>query len=279
MCERDALVSVENALWKDSDVIAISPTTNEKFTAAELTGEKLLFSYTQDGQEIFFYGQYSENNKWDGNCIINVYDNDELQLITEATYNDGVLLNYKQVYTYTTTANEEVWCVSKRECTDEGNTGDSWNYYKEEDIIKDFTLSEVEPTDILNVGQISEKIETSVEGFYHGITSNGQYNDTTGESYLIKFSKKDGTVRTLYVGNFIDGDFSDNTGKAWYITRNDNDLNGTYMYYIGKFKDGKPIEKTTADNFMSDLSDEDITAKTESIFFKCELKWYGVDSL
>lgn len=279
MCQKDSLISIDNALWQNSDIIAINPTTHEKFTVSELSGEKLLFSYIQNGQEIFFYGQYSENRKWDGNCIINVYDNDKLQLITEATYDDGILLNYRQAYTYTTIANEEVWCISKRECTDLGNMGDSWNYYKEKDIVKHFTLDEVEPTDILNVGQISEEIETSIEGFYHGITSEGQYNDMTGEAYLIKFSKKDGTVRTLYVGNFTNGSFSDDTGNAWYITRDDTTINGAYMYYIGKFKNGTPIDKVTEDNSKTNLSYEDIIFKTETRFFKCELKWYGFDSL
>ncbi len=268
-------------LWDDEEIICVVDDANH--SSSELMGKKLLLSYFYDDQEVYFYGQFSKNMHWDGNCIINIYKNNQLYLITDALYDDGVLKSYQQVFTYYTKASEEVWCISKRECTKDGNVGDSWNYFKSSDIIKNFTIDNVEPYNIYNVAQITkiikEDLECSIEAYYYGMTSNGLYNDETDNAYAVKFSKEDGTVRTLYFGRFENGVFSDNTGNAWIIGRHVEQIGSTYAFYIGKFKDNKPSEAWTKDNSQNNLSLDDINERIRYKTIKPVLKWYGFDSL
>lgn len=70
LCKKDNIPSVSDALWDNSEVLATNG--EEKYTVEELIGKKLLLSYIQKSQEVYFYGQYSENKRWDGDCIINV---------------------------------------------------------------------------------------------------------------------------------------------------------------------------------------------------------------
>lgn len=290
--QKDGLYTIVNSIWNDSDVIATDG--YEKYTVGELAGQKLLLSYFQNDQEVYFYGQYSKNNRWDGNCIINVYENNKLVFVTVALYDDGVLEEYQQLYTYTTIASEEVWCISKRKCTENGNIGDSWNYYKDKDITKDFNLNNVQPSDIYTIGEIkkiiTEEFNAPVEAFYHGKTLEGLYNDqnidddnnakaNTDRSYLVKFSKNDGTVRTLYVGNFVNGKLEDETGTAWYIVRDDEKIESKYIYCIGKFKENTFTDELTEDNFKNNLTEQEIKNIILPYFFKCELNWYGFDNL
>ena len=111
------------------------------------------------------------------------------------------------------------------------------------------------------------------------MTSNGLYNDETDNAYAVKFSKEDGTVRTLYFGRFENGVFSDNTGNAWIIGRHVEQIGSTYAFYIGKFKDNKPSEAWTKDNSQNNLSLDDINERIRYKTIKPVLKWYGFDSL
>lgn len=268
-------------LWDDEEIICV--VDDENYKSSELKGNKILLSYFYDNQEIYFYGQFSKNMRWDGNCIINIYKNNQLYLVTDALYDDGELKSYQQIFTYYTNASEEVWCISKRECTKDGNVGDSWNYFKNSDINKDFTIDNVEPYNIYNVAQIKkiikEDLECPIEAYYHGMTRDGLYNDKTDEAYVVKFSKEDGTVRTLYFGHFENGDFSDNTGNAWMIGRHVEQVGSSYAYYIGNFKDNKPSEEWTPDNSEYNLSLDYINEKIRYKIIKPVLKWYGFNSL
>lgn len=287
--EKDGVTSLTNDLWNDTDIICNNE--EENFSTEELINKKLLLSYIQDNQEIYFYGQYSSNKRWDGNCIINIYENNKLKLVTEALYSDGELNSYQQVFTYFTSAQEEVWCISQRECTKEGNIGDSWNYYKNSDLEKDFTIDSVEPYNIYNVAQvkkiIKEELECQIEAFYHGKTAGGLYNDQKDkdeevkkeESYLVKFSKEDGTVRTLYFGDFVDGKLCDKTGNAWMIGRDTEKIGSSYSFYKGKFENNNPIDIWTPENSEKNLSLETINQKIEFKFIKPVLKWYGFNFL
>lgn len=287
LCKKDGVTNVNNAIWSDSEVIATDG--NEKYTAEELSQKKLLLSYIQNEQEVYFYGQYSKNNKWDGDCIINIYYNNNLIFATEASYNDGILEKYQQLYTFTTTAHEEVWCISKREYTENGNTGNSWNYFKDQDIIKKFNLDNVEQSNIYSVEElkkiIRDEYQSPIEAFYHGTTLNGKYNDNnenkseTERSYLVKFSKDDSTVRMLYVGNFVNGELQDYTGDAWYIVRNDKKIGSEYMWYKGNFDNNTSIDETTKENFKNNLTEDEIKEIILPYFFKCEMRWYGFDVL
>lgn len=280
LSQRENIESNDQQMWDGDDIVASDENDVENITADELKDQKSLFLYKEDAQEIVFYGGFSENNRWDGDCILNVYLGDKLQIITEAEYDDGKLIRYRQAYTFTTQLDKEVWCISKRECTEEGNQGDSWNYYKEEDIEKeDDSKDGNEELKIFTVSQVQERVKNNLEGFYHGLTSNGEYNDKTGDAYLVKFSS-DGTVRTLYKGNFVDGKFSstlDINSPSWMIGRKEEKINSKYAYYEGGYDEkGEPVN---SDGWEYELEYQDIMKHTSPYFFKCKLKWYGFDNI
>lgn len=256
--------------WKDGDVIAIDVSSGAKLTADQLIDQKLLLPYEQDGQEVVFYGQYNSDYHWDGNCVINAYKDDNLILVTEAFYDDGNLLFYKQILPYVTKGNIDAWNVSMRTTIDGYNTGDSWSYYRTE-YKKDFSLDNVSVSDVIYVNDFKDKYCKKLEGFYHGNTSNGVYNDNTGGAYMIKFAK-DGTVRTLYSGNFKDGHYNDSTGNAWYITR-DEENNTAYMYYKGSFVNDAPTH-SKGYIFENNLSSDRIDELLENRLFMVDLKWH-----
>lgn len=195
--------------------------------------------YLSDDGEVYFYGQFNGNNHWDGECIINVYKDNILTLVTDAIYDDGELVSYKQILPYKTQSGSDVWCVANRSHTELGNYGESWNYYKENDIIKSFNFDNVTPQDIISTNSFRYGANFALEAYYCGQTSDGVYNDNTGTAYLVKYDR-DGTIKTVYRGNFTNGQFDDSTGEAWEIAR-DNDP--TYIYYKGRFKDGKAVHE------------------------------------
>ncbi len=277
LSQKDDISSSNQAMWDEGDIVASDEDDIENITAKELENQKMILSYVEGEQEILFYGKFSKNNRWDGNCILNVYLGNELQMVTEAEYDDGKLIGYRQAYTFTTKLEKEVWCISKRECTENGNLGDSWNYYKKEDIEKEYdSEKEDQKLNIVTVWQVQDRVRNNVEGFYHGLTSEGAYNDDTGEAYLVKFSF-DGTVRTLYKGNFSDGVFSDTLDQpAWMIGRKEEKIDSKYAYYKGEFnEDGNPAN---SGGWKYGLEYQDIIEYTSPYFFKCKLKWYGFDN-
>ena len=78
-------------------IIATDYKTGIEYTASELEGKKILCSYEDNGQDVIFYGQYNENMHWDGNCLLNVYENDTLVATSYVVYEDGVTISYEQV--------------------------------------------------------------------------------------------------------------------------------------------------------------------------------------
>lgn len=62
-----------------------------------------------------------------------------------------------------------------------------------------------------------EEIDTPVDSYYRGNTSNGIYNDNTGEAYLVRYNE-DGTVKVLYKGIIRKGNHADSK-KIDYVTR------------------------------------------------------------
>lgn len=263
--------SLTSPTWNSSDIIATDSKTGEKYTSEQLAGEKLVFSYIDGKQEVYFLGQYNDNYSWHGDCVINVYENNNLVLIMDAEYNNGELLYYKQVMTHTIKNEIDLWLISERKHNIDGtNTGNTWSYLREEQYQKDFSLDDVEANDIINVRRFKTTINTSLVGYYNGNTSEGLYNDDTGEAYLVRYSL-DGTIKTLYMGKFVDGKFDDNTGNAWYITRNDDT---DYMYFKGIFKEGV-TQQSKNSIFENNLSIQRINEIIEGINFNCKMNWYN----
>ena len=46
-----------------------------EYTANQLSDIKLLLPYHEGKQNVFFYGQFDEENRWDGDCLVNIYEN------------------------------------------------------------------------------------------------------------------------------------------------------------------------------------------------------------
>ena len=263
--------SVNTLSIKDDDIIA-KDQNGKKYTAKKLADKKILLPYIDDGKEVYFYGQFNKKYHWEGDCVINTYDGNKLYAIMEANYDDGVLVSYNQATWHKNSGGKFVWNISLRNHNEKSNEniGDTWTYYKKNDIKKNFNRKTVKPKNILNMNQFKEKIKNSkLESYYHGVTSNGLYNDDTGTAYLIKYAVDD-TVRTLYCGCFKDGKFNDNSGNAWYIARGESD--SQYVYFKGKFKNGIPIESST--NKRKYISNKKIHNIIDKMEFNCSVQLY-----
>ena len=73
LSQKDDISSSNQAMWNGGDIVASDEDDIENITAKELENQKMILSYVEGEQEILFYGKFSKNNRWDGNCILNVY--------------------------------------------------------------------------------------------------------------------------------------------------------------------------------------------------------------
>jgi len=256
--------------WNGETIIAVNQETGKGYKAKELVGQKLLLPYTEGNQKIVFYGSFNKNNQWHGECIINVYTGDNLQLVTEANYDNGVVTDYRQVMPYITSAGNKVWSVSNRTSEENWNSGESWNYYREKEYTMDFDFESITENEVVTIETMKSFIDTDLEGYYVGNTSEGKYNDDSGEAYMVKYAS-DGTVKTLYKGGIRDGEFHDLTGDAWYISQKEN---GEYLYYQGEFIDGD-ANKKDEDEVTNPFSLEQIHEIVDKLQLNCDLKWSG----
>lgn len=251
---------------KPDGIIGEDSETGEEYKAKSLVNKKILVPYKENGQEVYFLGQYNAEYHWDGNCIINVYRKNRLVLVTNANYDNGKLQDYRQVLE----GKGSTWIISNRKAHKNYNSGENWSYYKNSEITKKFSMSNVTVSDIIGVEKIKSKFSDSdLEGYYHGRTSNGKYNDNTGKAYLVKYFKDSKYVKTLYQGRFEDGEFEDSTGDAWYIVKEENT---NYMYYKGIFESGTAKYRDDK-HFKNPLTKKDIDEIIEGHSFDCELSW------
>lgn len=260
---------LENPTWDAEDIIASDLISGEEYSAGFLAGKKLLVPYTNNGQEVVFFGQFNENYHWDKDCIINVYANDELILIMDAEYDDGELVTYQQVLAETLQTRQDVWVVTEREHRADLNYGETWNYDRTEDYTKQFELDQVQMQDVVSAEDFIAEIDTPVDSYYRGNTSNGIYNDNTGEAYLVRYNE-DGTVKVLYKGCFADGKFDDSTGKAWELVFDSSNGINKYFYYKGIFRKGNRANNKKIDY----VTREQIEQITEGMEFSCDMEWY-----
>lgn len=248
---------------------------NREYTVKQLAGQPILLPYTENGKEIFFYGQLDGNGNWDGHCVVNVYKDDKLELITDAQYDSGKLLSCKQAFPDSSTGGQDVWVISKRVIEDDHSSGETWRFFRSGDFAKDFTIDTVEVDDIMDADQFRAKIDGTLEGYYHGENSKGKYNDDSGDAYLCKYFE-DGTIRTLYIGKFKDGQFEDSTGNAWMVGK--LKIGDKYSYYRGPFTNGNRCDdpKYWEEPLTIDRVKEIVNES--GLKFKCGLKWEN-DSL
>jgi hypothetical protein len=232
------------------------------YIAEELIGETILLTYTEGNQEIYFLGQYNENYRWDGYCVTNSYSEDgALNAICESNFDDGKRLDYLSLYSL----GENEWRYSDRICTDDGNVGVSICYSFNYDKDKNFTKTNARITDILYADEFLPSVEAKMLNYSNAVTSEGYANDHTGNAYEVIFDD-DGTVKTLYVGDFENGKFNDD--DAWEIAYS-YDYNG-YFYNIGEFKNNHAVNQS-----ILSIDIDEINAILEEHDFKCdiELSW------
>lgn len=246
--ERTSLVSYDTLVVKNvSD--------GRELSLGEVVGKKLLLPYSDENGESIFYGQISKNGNWDGHCIINTYKEDKLELITDAQFADGTLINCHQVFPYQTDKEGDVWAVSSRTKFEGFSTGDTVYVKRSADYIKEFALEQATVENIITAKMFTESFLASspMVGYYHGNISDGRFNDSTGDAYLAKFFE-DGTVRMLYQGRIKNGDIADSHDEgAWFIGREQEDT--IYSYYSGPFKNGHP---TKDEKYWKDVSQDEI---------------------
>lgn len=254
-----AYLGFEKLVAKDMD-------TQEEYTFSDLDDKTIIMNYTEDGEDVFFKGQLDDNGFWDGNCIINRYKDDKLTMIMDAVYNSGKLDSYKQVFSYTTNYGNDVWVVSKRKVEEKDvRSGETWMYFKDEEYIKNFSNDSLSDSNIINAENFMKSISLQIEGYYNGYTSEGKFNDSSEDAYLVKYNE-DGSVRYLYVGQIKNGVGNDNTGNAWALSW--GYANDGYYYYKGIFYDGKH----DIPHNWEPISQEQIDTLVNPDDFNCSLK-------
>ena len=184
--EENFTIEKNNVPFLATSVVGIDSETNKNYRAENLRNKKLILTYVgPDGENIIFCGQFNSKQHWDGKCSINVYKKNRLILITDAEYEDGKILNYQQFLN-----NGQTFIISVRKNKDTYNTGETWNYkFDDKCIRKKINLSDISLKDIITVTEFKMKIKTTPLTYYNGRTSNGSYNDTTGNAYYIKYSE------------------------------------------------------------------------------------------
>ena len=253
-----------------SSVIAYeAENPKNEFTLTQLANLPLLLPYIEDGKTVIFYGQLNDSGNWDGRCIVNIYENGILSLITDAQYDNGSLLQCKQAFPdFTTTEKVPIWVISERVRNDGYSSGESWHYFRSGNCTMNFKFDDVTAHDVMSVDQFAEEYCTSIEGYYCGHTSNGRYNDNTGTACMVKYFA-DGTVKTLYVGKIENGQLHDQSGNAWMIGK--RELWQTYSYYKGPFINGNSLQEESL--WKKQLTDMDIKLLVDESKFNCTLKW------
>lgn len=240
----------------------------EEYTVSQLANRPLLLPYTSGAQEVFFYGQLDGDGNWDGHCIVNIYENNQLSLITDAQYDNGNLLNCKQLFPTTTTGGQSVWAISEREVEHGYSSGETQYYLRTQNYEKEFAFDDVRSTDIFSVDSFYSTIDSSLVGYYWGNISDKQFNDDTGNAYMVKYFA-DGTVRTLYKGKFKNGQFHDDTGTAWMLGK--NEMGSDYAYYKGIFINGDATKNPNC--WIEPLTLEEIGELVDETAFNCKLVW------
>lgn len=230
---------------EDETVIGRNRESGNDETKSSVENKAFITQYTENEEDVFFYGQYDENGQWDGRCIINRYNGSKLTFIMDAVYNNGILEKYSQVFRGTNTRGQEIWYVSKREVDGNENSGETTTYFYFGDYEKNFDIQTISKEDMMSMDKFMLTIPSTIEGYYNGYTSDGRYNDDSEDAYLIKYDTN-GNVRYLYKGILEDGYGNDNRNNAdsWALIW--GDANDGYHYHKGKFKDGTPVETKKA---------------------------------
>ena len=250
--------SASTSIGTDSD--------GNKYVAKDLVGDRILLTYIEDDEEVYFLGQYNEKYHWDGYCVTNTYNlSGELTGICESNFNDGQRIDYKSFCKSHTDSSK--WTYSNKSCNEANNSGINISYSFSYNKTKIFTPTNARVTDLVFTDKFIVDNDPRMISYYSGNTADGKYNDTTGKAYEVIYDE-DGSVKTLYIGGFKDGTFDDNTGNAWDIAYSGSD--GGYYYNTGIFRNGHAVKKSNKLINMQQI--EKILAASE-VNIDTELNW------
>ena len=141
---------------------------------------------------------------------------------------------------------------------------------------KSFTNSSISAENILDLESFISLVKINgLEGYYCGNTSNGFFNDDTGNAFLIKYNT-DGLVRYFYHGKILNGQAHDMTegANSWEIAWGyDND---GYYFYQGRFDSTKDKNKIDlGDKDPNKISLEEIHNIINDMHINYNLYWIG----
>lgn len=253
----------------DGNAILGTDVNGKECITSDYVDQQILLTYTENGKEVYFLGQFNEKYHWNGYCIVNAYDrNGALYGICESNFQDGVRLDFLSLV-HDESADD--WIYSNRICETSCNVGENKTYKYDAVDEKYFTQTNVRVSDIVMVNPYMESHEMTLMTKYIEQTVDGKYNDQTGEAYYISYYD-DQTVKTLYQGCFENGQMCDASGKAWQIACN-RDNNTKYLYYRGVFKNGLKRDVDGLGITQTDLTDEKIRQILKENNCTLELKW------
>lgn len=231
--------------------------------ADELIGKMVILVYTEDDKDVFFMGKFNDNYHWDGYCITNVYYKDgTLFGLCESNFDDGKRMDYISLYR----EDNNEWTYTNRNIGADGNSGITKCYTYSTSDVKNFTETNVRTNDFILPDDYIEQNDFKMLKYYSGTTSKEVYNDTSGNAYEVIYYS-DGTVKTLYNGQFVDGTFNDSTGNAWDISYSEKE--GVYIYNKGIFKNNYATDTVESEPVDLNRINKIIDGKK----YDCELKW------
>lgn len=264
--KKDMIQFLSAPKWESDTIIGNDLHSGKEYHPGDLIYRIVVLSYKEDGQEVFFMGQFNERNHWDGECLINVYSDGYFVISTKAIYHDGERIDYKQLF-----PTSDALCYADRHNIDSGSSGDTWKYENTAPIIQNISFDDPQADLMIEPETYIKSISSNCISHYHGNTENGSYEDDTDSAYLVAFFE-DGSTRTVYKGRFKDGVFNDETGAAWYITMEKGDKRTPYMYFEGGFDSGKPNQNKRK-IFINPITKKEADAIIADQPFKDEIIW------
>lgn len=254
-------ISPDTCIGTDSD--------GKVYIAKNLIDQTILLTYTEDDTEIYFLGQYNKNYHWNGYCVINTYDADgKLNGINESNFDDGNRLDYESYYL---SDKQNEWIYTDRDCKKETNEGISIRYKSNFSKQKNFTATNVRVSDLIYIESMKEYDNKEILSYYMGKTSNGVYNDDSGNAYLVMYNSE-GFVSVYYKGNFKDGYFEDE--NAIEIVLDESYNINKYFLYNGGFTRGERI----SDDGIKYITQDEINTILKENGCKDNFTWYSENS-
>lgn len=227
--DSDSIITSEVKM-QQSTIIGLNAETGENVFADDLVNSVAIFPYEQDGYNIYFMGGFNDEYKWDGLCYLNAYKDGLLQYSIEAQYEDGKERSVNQIH-----RNGSVWIYSSYTNLSENRT--VRHYVKQSDLPIMFEETNVDENDILAPEYVLNNCCGRLSLYYVGEVENDLFNDLSGNAYMIIYGD-DGKIDYYYKGLLKAGKPEDNIGESWSIKWDYCEPQG-YMYYKGKFVDGK----------------------------------------